>query len=325
MIRSIVAYLITLPFFCQLQTHELRKAGFFTYASALYWQAEEDGLSYAVKSPSSVRLAPKASVKNPHFDWDFGFRVGLGYRVAHDRWELDLQFTSLQTHTDAEVKAKGGEVFFPIWQKPISFAQNFADEVKMHWRLHLGLFDAQLAKPFIATKRLQLIPQIGVRTGWIRQKFNLEYRGGNFAPGEDVFIRMKNKFWGIGPMAALLGEWELGSGFCLFAKGVACLLYGEFYVHQDEDTLGTKEKLLGVHHIFRSTAPIIEGTAGISWQRIFSKSLNRVKLELAWDQLLFFSQNQLMRFLDASVQGQFASNQGDLSIAGIQFGARLDF
>lgn len=325
MIRSLIAYLITLPFFFHLSAVELRKAGFFTDASVLYWQAEEGGLTYAVKSPSSVRLAPDAKAENPHFGWDFGFKAGIGYRFAHDRWEMELHYTSLQTHTDAEKKAKDGDVFFPIWQKPVSQVSNFADEVKMHWRLHLGLLDLNLSKPFYATPTLLLTPQLGIRAGWIRQKFNIEYRGGNFAPGEDELIRMKNKYWGLGPKMGLLGDWVMGRGFALFAQGAFSLLYGEFYLHQDEDTLGTKEKLLGIHSIFRAFAPIIEGTAGIRWQRVFSGSLNRVSIELAWDQLLFFSQNQLLRFVSTRAQGQIVSNQGDLSLAGVQLGARFDF
>lgn len=322
MIRYFILHFITLSLFFHTNARELKDAGFFTHAAVLYWQAEEGGLGYALKSPSSDRLAPHSHIENPDFDWDFGFQFALGYRVPHDRWELGLQYTSLQTHTDAEKKANHGEVFFPVWQNPVPLVTNFADEVKMHWRLHLGLLDADLQKPFCATSSLILTPQIGIQTGWIRQKFNLEYLGGNFAIGENRLIRMKNKYWGIGPKVGLIGEWEIAWGFSLCAKGAATLLFGQFYLHQDEDTLGTKEKLLGLHDIFHSSAPIVEESAGLRWQHLFSGRLNRLSLELAWDQLLFFSQNQLLRFLD---QAHFASNQGDLSIAGVQFDARLDF
>jgi hypothetical protein len=325
MIKGLIFYLSTLPFFFYTYAEELRKAGFFTEASALYWKAQESGLSYAIKSPSNVRLAPHSSIKNPDFEWDFGFKFEIGYRIPHDHWELGLEFTSLQTHTDADHHAKNSDVFFPIWEKPISNTTHFAKSVKMHWRLHLGLIDACLNHTFYATDSLSLTPQIAIRTGWIRQKFNLEYLGGNFPEGEDLLIRMKNKYWGIGPKAGLAGKWKIIKGFSLFAEGAATLLFGEFYLHQDEDTLGTKEKLLGIHHIFRSSAPILEAAAGLRWESFFSGRFNRLKLELAWDQMLFFSQNQLMHFLDENSQGLFASNQADLSIAGVQLAIRLDF
>jgi hypothetical protein len=322
MVKYFISHLIILSFFFHTHAEEPQRAGFFFQAAALYWQAEEGGLAYAVKSGSSGQLSSHSSVENPKFDWDFGFKVGIGYRVSHDEWNLGLQFTSFQTHTDAEKKAQGEEVFFPIWQtSAVGF--DSADVVKMHWRLHLGLIDAKLSKPFYATKSVVLIPELAVRTGWIRQKFNLEYLGGDFPVGENEVIHMKNKFWGIGPMAGLLGEWEIACGFSLFAEGAASLLFGEFYLHQDDDTLGSGERLLGLHDIFRSTAPILEGSAGLRWQHLYAGSMKRVALELCWDQLLFFSQNQLLRFVDA--QGHFFSNQGDLSIAGVQLGARFDF
>ncbi len=320
MIRYLIAYITTSLAFFQLDAEELRPTGVFTHAAVLYWQAEEGGLDYAIKSPSMSRLAPHAKIEHPDFDWDFGFKLGLGYRVAHDRWAIDLQFTSFQTHTDAEKKTE--DVFFPVWQKPVSSIVTFAKEVKMHWRLHLGLLDLMLCKSFYATPTLILTPEWGLRTGWIRQKFNLEYRGGN---QEDVLLRMKNKYWGLGLKWGLKGEWQLGQGFSLFGEGAASILYGEFYIHQDEDTLATKVKILGIHNIFRRAAPILEMLAGMRWQRYFSGGLNRLQIDLSWDQLLFFSQNQLLLFLDANAQGDFVSNQGDLAIAGVELAFRFDF
>jgi len=94
------------------------------------------------------------------------------------------------------------------------------------------------------------------------------------------------------------------------------LLFGEFYVHEDQDTIATKEKQLGLHDAFRSSAPILEGTAGIRWNHLLKKK--RFTLEAGWDQLLFFSQNKLLR-LHSGTQGSFIRDSGDLSIAGVHF------
>ncbi len=110
--KYFLLYIITSLFFFQTQAEELRRAGFFTHAAALYWQAEESGLGYALKSPSSENLASNSSIKNPTFDWDFGFKFGLGYRIPHDCFEFELQFTSFQTHTDAVRKSQDGDLFF---------------------------------------------------------------------------------------------------------------------------------------------------------------------------------------------------------------------
>lgn len=318
MLKKILIHLTTLLFFVHLHPNELPRSGFFAQAALLYLQAEEEGLTYAIKSSSPSRINGKA--ENLIFDWDFGFNVGLGYRIPHDRWQLLLQFTSLQTHCDAE---KSGHVFFPSWV--ISDPSLYATYVKAHWRLHLGLIDLLLIKPWLPTKTLTFTPQMGIRWGSARQKFNLNYRGGNFPDDEGVVIRMKNKYEGLGPYFGLVNEFAMGKGFTLFAQGNVSVLYGEFYLHQDEDTPGIKEKFLGLHSIFRSCSPVLEGTAGIRWQRYFDCSLKRLTLDLAWDQYLFFSQNQLVRFVDNTQHGIVVGNQGDLSVAGARFNFALDF
>lgn len=311
-------------FFLQIHANELPRKGFFTQAELLYLQAEESGLSYAVESSSPSNLS-HSKAKNFNFEWDVGFNVGIGYRVPHDTWQLLLQFTSLQTHADSLRKTSGGKFFFPLWLGPTHSDRLFVDQVKAHWRLHFGLMDLLLSKSYHPTPTLTLIPQIGIRWGSARQKLNLEYRGGNFPPGEDVSVRMKNKFSGIGPLLGLTCEYAFPLEFSLFAKGAISALYGDFYLHQDEDTFGTKEKLLGLHSVFRATSPILEGTLGIQWQHYFSGTLKRLTLALAWDELLLFSQNQLARFVDKNQTGITVANQGDLSIAGASFHIAFDF
>lgn len=287
----ILIYLTLFSFFFQVHANE----GFFTQAEMLYLQAEESGLCYAIEG---------SKAKNFTFEWDVGFNVGIGYRIPHDKWQMLLQFTSLQTHCDALKKGQ----FLPVWLS----SPALANRVKAHWRLHFGLIDFLLSKSYNATSTLTLTPQIGIRWGSARQKFNLEYSG------EDLpftTVRMKNKFAGLGPWIGLTTEYALPYGFSLFAKAALSALYGEFYLHQDEDT--SEEKLLGFHSTFRAISPFLEATAGIQWRH------RRLTLALAWDELILFSQNQFARF--TSQPGITIANQGDLSLAGIRFHIAFDF
>ncbi len=318
-----ILYLSTGLFFCHCYSEELSKRGFFTDAALLYWKAHEAALSFAVDSDSLLKLAPHAKVENPTFEWDFGFKLGLGYRFPHDRWNLQLQFTSFQTHTDNETKARNGNVLFPLWQKSTTGGLFFAEEAKVHWRLHLGLVDLTLSKCYEVSKTFFLTPDVGIRAGSVRQKYYLDYYGGNLPNGADEIIHMKNKYFGIGPNLGLIGQWSLGGGFSLCAHSLFSVLFGEFYLHQDE--YAGKEKLLGVHDIFPSSAAMIDLGAGVCWQRCFHGALKRLKLELAWDELLFFSQNQLLHFTSAGAPGVFFANQGDLFVSGIEFIMRFDF
>jgi hypothetical protein len=323
MFRFFILYLSTGLFFCHCHSEDGGKRGFFTDAALLYWKAHETGLSFAVDSASIAKLAPHAKVENPEFEWDFGFKIGLGYCFPHDRWGLQLQWTSFQTHTDDERQARDGDVLFPLWQKSSADSPFFAEEAKVHWRLHLGLVDLMLNKFYEVSKSFFLTPEVGIRSGSVRKKYYLDYSGGSFSSGGDEIVHMKNKFFGVGPNMGVLGQWFLGKGFSLFAQSLFSLLFGEFYLHQDE--YAGKEKTLGVHDLFWSTAAIIDLGAGLCWQHCFPGVLKRLVLELAWDELLFFAQNQLLHFASADAPGVFFANQGDLYVSGIEFKMRFDF
>lgn len=323
MFRFFILYLSTGFFFCHGYSEECCKRGFFTDAALLYWKAHEAGLSFAVKSESIDKLAPRAKVENPEFEWDFGFKLGLGYRFPRDRWALRLQCISFQTHADDGMKARNSDVLLPLWHKAIAGGPFFAEEAKVHWRLHLGLVDGMLSKCYEASKSLHLTPEIGIRAGSVRQKYYLDYRGKSFPSGGDEMVHMKNKYFGIGPNIGLLGQWSFRKDLSLFAQSLFSVLLGEFYLHQDE--YAGKEKLLGVHDIFSASAAMINFGAGLCWQHCFRGGLKRLKLELAWDELLFFSQNQLLHFTSAEAPGVFFANQGDLVVSGVEFNMRLDF
>lgn len=314
-------HLTTLLFFFHLYADGSLSPGFFMQVEMLYWQAEEGGLSDVVESSSAGGLTGPAEVKNLEFEWDVGFNIGFGYRLPHDRWDLLLQWTSFQTHADAQKSAQGDQIFFPLWLPPGARDPLFATWAKTHWRLHLGLVDLFLSRPFEATQTLTVTPQCGIRWGSARQKFNPQYRGGNLPGGGEVVFSMKNKFWGIGPYAGLRCDYRLVKDLSLFAGGAFSLLYGEFYLHQSEK----EEKRLGIHSIYGASSAILEGRIGLRWHYFFKGCLKRFNVELAWDQLLLFSQNQLLRFVSNVDPGIVVANQGDLSIAGGRFHMGFDF
>lgn len=301
------------------------KRGFFFFADPVYWQAHEDGLAYATESNSSTTLAPHSKAENLHFDWDFGFEVGFGYRIPHDAWSFSLGLKHIHTNAHGHKTASGDNVLFPLWKLPDPLDPSFAHEAKAHWRLHLGLLDLIMKKDWQPTKTCIFAPVLGLRSAWIRQKFNLFYLGGSLLPDREEQFSMKNKFWGIGPVFGMRSSWECVRSFSLFGDLLVSILYGEFYLHQAEWTLPHKSKILGIHEAFRSSVTTSDLTIGVRWERYWEGTLKKLSLELAWDQIFLYSQNQFIRFTNPSARGIFVSNQGDLSLQGYHIGARFDF
>ncbi len=274
----------------------------FVQGSLLYWQAQIGGISDGVKEGIS-----SSNMENPKFPWDVGFVLGMGTCFSHDGWQLLLQWTSFKTHANTTQNYSFPTSLAPSWILPQE-SPPFFQKAQQHWRLHLGLVDLFLSKTFHPSSCVDLTSQMGLRFGSIRQKCHLEY----MEPGQ-VVVRTKNKFSGIGPTIGGRASYGFFS-WGLFAEVRVGTLYGEFYVHQAET------ERLGVHQVFDSLAPFTEGSMGIYW-----RSPRRWTVEMTWDQSLFFSQNQWMRFLSSSQKGCFAANQGDLTLAGIHAHARYEF
>lgn len=254
-------------------------------ADLLYWQAKENG--------QAIALSEKGSVKNPDFEWDIGFRIALGYLIPHDHWDLRLSWTHL--NTDAHSHHKG--TLFPTW--PIASTQS-VDEVKLHWRLHLGIVDLDLIKELRIGNRFLLRPFLGMRTAVIRQKEYIYYWG----LLEDR-VSMKNKFWGMGIKTGIDFVWEFSKCWNLYFENAVSQVFGDFHMHQTEKLDSLKN--FDLHDQFDQTSSIVDTAIGLSF------TYKCCTLKAAWENHLYMAQNQLLHFTSSN---KFFSNQGDITLQG---------
>jgi hypothetical protein len=72
----------------------------FVTGQALYWKANETGLTYAIQNDNCQNVTNYANrgtvlEARPRYNW--GFNVGIGYNMPHDGWDLALNWTSFHT------------------------------------------------------------------------------------------------------------------------------------------------------------------------------------------------------------------------------------
>jgi len=283
-------------------------ASFYAEGDVLYWQASEEGLAYAQKAKGTAY-----SMKRPHFEWDFGFKVGLG--VASD-WEAMLHLTHFNTHTDAWTRVSGAKKLFPLWLVPSGFS---AEAIKMHWRLHLAFVDALLSKPYALFPHLNIHPIAGLRYAIARQKFNFLYEGGDF-DADTERIGMKNKFWGIGPYIGLGMQYQIVSSFSLCAQGAFALVYGQFYVHENARRIESHVKVAAFLDTFYRVVPIAEGALLLCYDKEWEKK--RLCLQAGWDFVLLFNQNHLQPLIGQTAR---LDKPGNLGLKGLQVGVEFGF
>src|ERR1700722_20092866 len=71
----------------------------FITGEILVWRAREDNLDYAVQLDQVPTLNGVNSGSGVHFKgkWRPGVRVGIGYNMPHDGWDLNLIWTNFLT------------------------------------------------------------------------------------------------------------------------------------------------------------------------------------------------------------------------------------
>lgn len=281
-------------------------APYYVQVDALYFQASENGVHYAIKDEH---------VLNPEFKYRFGGRAAVGISLPCNCWQLLLQFTHYHGRNRQN---KSGAQFFPTWTHPAVAPQGFVDSVYNMWRLHLGLGDLAVTRYFAICQCLELWPYFGLRYAEIRHKLRIYYKGGSAFPGETDFVSMKNKFWGLGPFGGLEGLWRWNSWFGLFARGAGSLPYGKLYIHQSEGPFGQPHDLVYFDQ-YHQLCFILEAALGLDFR--FCNFYSRV----GWEVFLFFGQNQLARFISTEIPGKFIANQGDLSLHGLALSLGIGF
>lgn len=226
---------------------------------------------------------------------------------------------------------------------------NSYSEATAHWRANLNQIDLDLGRAFNVTKWLTLRPHFGVRATWIKQVFKVKYEN-NLAvsqifevtpilpasdpllfdlesfqsPGDDFKVKKKNRWWGLGPDAGLDILFNVGCGWSLFGNVTAAIEYG-FHKTSDKD----KDETLDFTNIhfkdsFRTAHPILDLVLGLNWKHEFC---NRFTLGLtgAWEQHVYFSQNQFPVFVDSKSLGTYVTTNADLSYQGYSFSVQLGF
>lgn len=286
---------------------------------ALYFQARENGVSYAIEQKKSSPFLSCGKVLEPDFKTHWGVKGKFGIDLGHDCWKIWLQFLHYHARVTEE---KSDGCFFPTWGHPQRLGEGYADSVRSRWRLHLGIADLFLSRPWAISDCVELLPYFGLRFAGVRFKSRVDYRGGTLFPGAEEDLSMKNKFLGIGPQLGAEALWHFSHGFSLYTRGSGSLVFGEFYIHQDENRTGESDGIKFFDE-FWQTRFLLEMALGLE----FRSCCGCVELygRVGWELYLFLGQNQSVRFVSETMPGKFVTNQGDLSLQGLSLSFGIGF
>ncbi len=295
--------------------------------------AQEEGLAFATNiTYNPVTSENKGTVENLNFQWDSGFRVGVGYRMAHARWEIFTNWTHFITAADAQVNTSTNYLY-PEWATTIqpTAPNNLVTYIDARWDLHLNLIDGDLARTFFPVNYLSFRPHFGVRGAWINQDYKTNVSGGK--DGSTTIyadnIKMTNDFRGVGFHAAMDTEWTMFRHWSLFGNIGGSLLYGNFQVRRVEQQSTSAQLALSttvdILDEFHQAVPTLDITLGLRWDYTFSQRA-ALRFQAGWEFNDFFGQNKFEHLLfSENSTYSFIANDADLTTQGLTVSARLDF
>lgn len=312
----------------------------FTWTDWLYWKANETGLGYALNQEmfdvTNENIMGYGEVANPKFDWESGFRVGLGYNIPHDQWDLTSVWTwydgkgsdSQESNDDSE------PTILPVFIHPnIYNDQSIAacKDASYDVIIHLNVLDLDLGKQFKVAKWFSLKPHFGIRSAWVHQVHDVSYDDLYDKSGDQVLdnysTHITNNFWGLGIRGGFGSDFGLRWGLSLVGDFSVSLLYGLFETSYSERfTLDSETRtVIAEDNSFHAGRVVTDIDLGLRWTKGFAKDRVRLLLQAGWEHHMFFSQNQIMRFVDGQSWGNFVQNQGDLYFQGWTASLRFFF
>jgi hypothetical protein len=273
----------------------------------LFWRTRQEGMEFATS-------------KKIDFDYDSGFRVGLGAHLPYDGWDSYVNYTYF-----APEESEGAHgSFYPLFlYQGAGSSGPVVAEARGHWDIRFQTVDVEFGRVYHLSKTLIFRPFIGLKGAWIDQGAHFHYEGGYIPEGQTFRTHFENEFKGAGPLVGIESNWEVGEGFCLFGNLATALVAGQFHNEQQQHQMGGSE-VVHLDTVFNLVSPTLQLAAGIGWDRNFHRDMCHVGISLGFESQYWWNQNQTEKFTDDRLP-TYTRQSGDLALYGLTLRGRFDF
>ncbi len=286
----------------------------------LYWRTRQGGMEYAVeRSSTTPGVFTDAVSQKLNFEWQSGFRVGLGVHLPRDGWDVYVNYTDFRPEHSS--RASGSVFPMLIYQGQFPVAN--VTEAHAHWQIEFQTLDMEIGRSYYIARTLTFRPNIGVRGAWIDQHAHFHYKGGDIPDGQEYKVSEKNDYKGVGIRAGINTNWQFGGGFSLNGDVFAALIVGHFAMSQDQKQLDDV-KVIDLDSNLKLLSPTAQLFLGLSWDRNFYRDRCHFGLTFGFESQYWWRQNQMERFTDSSLP-IYVRTDDDLAFYGINLKARIDF
>lgn len=293
---------------------------FFFTASFIYMQAMEEIDLAIANSATLPRIQGK--IIDHDFTYKPGFRVGMGYNLPHDHWDIYAEYTRFhQTSTTKASAPSNGNLLTLLLS---SINQGTANGVLGRWKLAIDMLDVELARSGHVSKSLILRPYLGLRALWIDQKYTAQYlemiQTANNIFSPQVNSITKNDSWAIGPKFGMDTDWLIVKNLRFFGNISGCLIFTSDTSNHKENSITNNFPVVSIRDDTNFIRPNLELAVGLGWGTYFKDCRYHIDLSADYEFQAFWNQNmfQLTSF-------SFNGGGVDLFLHGLGIRVRFDF
>lgn len=258
-----------------------------------------------------------------NFKWDYGFRLGTGYNFSYDEWDTSLYWTWFHTDVKHSIPYKTNSSISPEFFAAF-LSGNSPQSMKVKWNLLLNMFDWELGKNYQICNKCFFRLFLGLKGGWINQVINGRYINltiDKVLTSNSASERLKNNFWGIGPLGGINTKWKIHKFGCnffnVFGDFSLATMWGtwtcsDIYKNSIAKTssVNMKNSSLG--------AVMFRGLAGIAWDISFNSNKSYFTSKIGYEVQFWMNQLRIATF-------QLQRLHDDLTFQGVSFNFRVDF
>jgi hypothetical protein len=237
-------------------------SGTFFTGEYLLLHPRRNALDYAVVSPDA-NLTPGGSIQSLDWHTSSGFRVGAGYQLPNEPWQLGVTYTYLHSFDDRAVSAPPGGAAYATLTRGggVDDVQTAAGSTNFDF----NVIDLLAARPIDVSPTLNVRLYGGGRFAWIDQKLTAIYNAGASGAMNDV-VTSPVYFRGAGVTAGAQGFWKCYHNFGLYGRFTGSLLSGQFRNFLTEANNNGATPIVSVQEKYYQVVPVMELGLGVAWQ-----------------------------------------------------------
>lgn len=308
----------------------------FITGSFIYWTARTDNLAYiktGVGSPATN--VGKGSAKYPDWDWNPGFKAGIGLNLPHDEWDVYAEYTWF--YSSASDTTDGGENgMMPTWDiasiNPLLQTPQSITRARGAWDIHFYSIDVSLGRNYFISRFLTLRPFIGFKGGWIDENYKVRYALSNGSTNTTLQMKNDQDYWGLGLRSGLETSWHYDANWSLYGDLALAALWSQYELTRRDTREDTRNAggannpplntVITEYHSdnnFHTIKGVLEFGIGLRGEWWFFENRYHFLIQAGWEEQLWINHNQFEKryFLNA--------NYGDLILQGLSIKLRFDF